>query len=283
MNTHVYKTIYVIVLLLSAYTSQAATPSALTPMATPILPAAVAAGEISPAEDVPQIRATTTKINVGLILGNFLILCLYSFPMSIGEGWALSNPMKAKKQPKTELPEMPEAIETPDKPALTISNEAPASTGDWTVLVERLSLWVQKLPSVVVGLVGGGCLMVAVVLVGAVAFALYYLFNGQPEKVGQILPWFAYWFPFALLGLVTDVPFTFNTFDWADRRQRVLLRLMVWWIPRLVIVAFMINLPILQDLDPATTALAVLVIDGVLAAFFLWLHMSRKQIRMKGI
>ncbi len=205
MNTHVYKMINVIA--------------------------------VSLAEDVPQALATTSKIDVGLILGNFLILCLYSFPMSFGEDWALSNPIKAEKH------------------------------------------WGHKLPSVVVGLVGGGCLMVGAVVAGAVAFALYYLFSDQPEKVSQILPRFAYWFPFALLGLVTDVPFTFHIFDLEDRRRKVLLRLMVWWLPRLVIVAFMINLPILQELDPATIALAVLVIDGVLAAFFLWLHRSRKQHR----
>ena len=236
MKTHIHKMIWMLVLSLSAYTSLAAAPPALPPPATPILPTAFAVDEISPAENVPQALATTSKIDVGLILGNFLILCLYSFPMSIGEGWALSSPMKAKKQ-----------------------------------------------PSVVVGLVGGGCLMTGAVVAGAIAFALYYLFSDQPEKVSQIVPRFAYWFPFALLGLVTNVPFTFHIFDLADRRRKVLLRLMVWWLPRLVIVAFMINLPILQELDPATTALAVLVIDGVLAVFFLWLYMSRKQPGITGV
>jgi len=56
------------------------------------MPAAVAAGEISPVEDTPQTEATTTKDKVGLVLGNLLILSLWSFPMSIGEGWALSVP-----------------------------------------------------------------------------------------------------------------------------------------------------------------------------------------------
>jgi len=60
-----------------------------------------------------------------------------------------------------------------------------------------------------------------------------------------------------------------------------MLRLILWWIPRLVIVAFMINLPILQDLDPATTALVVLAFDGILAAFFLLLYALRKRIGMK--
>ena len=201
------------------------------PTQTAPVPTAVAAGEITPVEDAPQTGATTTKVKVGLILGNLLILCLWSFPMSIGQGWAIADLKKAKKRPT--------------------------------------------------GLVAGGCLMAVVVVVGAGAFALYYLFSDQPETVSQIVPRFAYWFPFALLGLVTNTPFL--VFDWEDRRLRVLLRLIVFWIPRIVIVAFMINLAILQDLDPATTALAVLVIDGVLAAFFLLLYTSRKQIGMKDI
>ena len=119
----------------------------------------------------------------------------------------------------------------------------------------------------------GGCLTAVVVVLGAVAFALYYLFSGQPEQVSQILPRFAYWLPFGLLGLVTDIPF--QVFYWEDKRRRVLLRLILWWFPRLVIFAFVCNPPILQDLEPATTALVVLAIDGVLAAFFLWLYTSR--------
>jgi len=115
----------------------------------------------------------------------------------------------------------------------------------------------------------------------AVAFALYYLFTGQPEEVRQILPRFAYWFPFALLGMVTDTPF--QIFYWEDRHLRVLLRLMIWWFPRLIIIAFVSNPPILQGLAPATTALTVLAIDGVLAAFCLGLYTTREQMRMTGI
>ncbi len=207
------------------------------PTQTSPVPVAAAAGEISLVEDAPQTGATTTKDKVGLVLGNLLILSLWSFPMSIGEGWALSVP-------------------TPPH-------------------------WIKKSHRVAAGLVAGGCLMAIAVVLGAVAFALYYLFSGQPEKVSQILPRFAYWFPFALLGLVTNTPF--YVFDWEDRRLRVLLRLMVFWIPRLVIIAFVINPPILQDLDPATTALVVLAIDGVLAAFFVWLYTSREQIGMKDV
>ena len=122
----------------------------------------------------------------------------------------------------------------------------------------------------------GACLTAVVVLLGAVAFALYYHFSGQPEKVSQILPRFAYWLPFGLLGLITDVPF--QVFNWEDRRLRVFLRLILWWFPRLVIFAFVFNPPILQDLDPATTALAVLAIDSILASFFLFLHTSREHL-----
>ena len=125
--------------------------------------------------------------------------------------------------------------------------------------------------------------MATVVVVGAVAFALYYLFSDQPENVSQIIPRFTYWFPFAFLGMVTDVPFTFRIFDLENRRKKVLLRLIVWWMPRIVIVAFMLDLPIVRDLDPATTALVVLAIDGVLAAFFAWLHALRKQMRLKEV
>jgi hypothetical protein len=39
--------------------------------------------------------------------------------------------------------------------------------------------------------------------------------------------------------------------------------------------AFVANPPVLRDLDPTTTALTVLAIDGVLAAFFLWLQRKR--------
>jgi hypothetical protein len=237
MNTHVYKMICLMVLLLSAWTSQTATTSSPLPTATPIPPTAVTASETAPVEVAPQTGAATTRDKVGLILGNLLILSLWSFPMSIGEGWAFGD----LKPPR----------------------------------------WVKKPHRVAVGLVAGGCLMAVVVVVGVVAFALYYLFSGQPETVNQILPRFAYWFPFALLGLVTDVPF--KVFDLEDKRLRVLLRLIIFWFPRLVIVAFMINLPILQDLDPVTTALVVLAIDGVLTAFFLWLYTSREQIGMKDV
>ena len=42
-----------------------------------------------------------------------------------------------------------------------------------------------------------------------------------------------------------------------------------------------INPPVLQGLDPATTALAVLAIDGLLAAFCLGLYTAREQMRME--
>lgn len=239
-----------------------------------VVEATRAASEIPPVEDAPQAEATTTK--VGLILGNLLILSLYGFPLSIAEGWALADPTKAKKQPKTESPELLEAVETSGKPTPTIGGEVPASSDDWTALLEHLPHWVRKPQGVPARLVAGGCLTVVVVVAGAAAFALYYQFSGQPERVSQILPRFAYWLPFGLLGLVTDVPF--QVFDWEDRRVRVFLRLILWWFPRLVIFAFAFDLAILQDLDPATTALAVLAIDGVLAAFFLWLYTSREQI-----
>lgn len=241
-----------------------------------VIEATRAAGEISPVEDASQTEATTAKARVGLILGNLLILALYGFPMSIGEGWALADPMKAEKQRKTESSEVLEALETPDKPALTIGSEAPDSVDDWTALLERLPHWVRSPRGVPAGVVAGVCLTAVVALLGANAFAVYYHFSGQPEKISQILPRFAYWLPFGLLGLITDVPF--QVFDWEDRRLRVLLRLILWWFPRLVIFAFVFNPPILQGLDPATTALAMLAIDGVLAAFFLWLHASREKI-----
>ena len=213
---------------------------------------------------------------VGQILGDILILALYGFPLSIAEGWAFADPTKAREQPKTELSESPEAVETPAKPAPTSGDEAPASGDNWTASFGRLSDLGPRLRGVPGGLVAGGCLTVAVVVVGAVAFALYYHFSGQPEKVSQILPRFAYWLPFGLLGLITDVPF--QAFNWEDRRLRVFLRLILWWFPRIVIFAFVFNPPILQDLDPATTALAVLAIDGILASFFLFLHTSREQL-----
>ena len=212
---------------------------------------------------------------VGQILGDILILALYGFPLSIAEGWALARPTKAKKQPATELSESLEAVETPAKPTPTSGDEAPVSGNDWTASTGRLADWGPKLQGVPGGLVAGGCLTAVVVVVGAMAFALYYLLSSQPEKVSQILPRFAYWLPFGLLGLVTDVPF--QVFNWEDRRLRVFLRLILWWFPRLVIFAFVFNPPFLQDLDPATTALTVLAIDGALAGFFLWLYTRQPQ------
>ncbi|HET6447389.1 MAG TPA: hypothetical protein VFI27_22735 [candidate division Zixibacteria bacterium] len=244
------------------------------------VPTAAVANEISLVDDAPLSGAAATKVDVGLIFGNFLILCLYSFPMSFAENWAISDPGEDEKQPKTEMPEI---IESTGKPSRTIGSESPTSLDQWKSPYERLSRWALKLPRVPAGLAAGGCLMIVVVVFGAVAFALYYLFSDQPENVSQIIPRFAYWFPFALLGMVTDVPFTFRIFDLGNRRKKVLLRLVVWWFPRVIIVAFMFNLPIMRDLVPATTALVVLAIDGVIAAFFMWLRSSRKQIRMEEV
>ena len=123
--------------------------------------------------------------------------------------------------------------------------------------------------------------MVGVVALGAAAFARYYLFTGQSDEISQVLPRFAYWFPFALLGMVTEIPF--QIIYWEDKYLRVLLRLIIWWFPRLIIVAFVINPPFLQGLDPAKTALTVLAIDGVLAAFCLGLYTAREQMGMKSV
>ena len=206
-------------------------------------------------------------MSIGQIVSDIVILALYGFPLSIAEGWALADPARAEKQQKMESPEV---LEAAGKPAPAIGNDAPAASDDWTALVERLPHWVRKPHGVPAGVVAGTCLTVVVVLAGAVGFALYYHFSGQPEKVAQILPRFAYWLPFGLLGLVTDMPF--QVFSWQDRRLRVFLRLILWWFPRFVIFAFVFNPPFLRDLDPATTALVVLVIDGALALFFWWLH-----------
>jgi hypothetical protein len=65
---------------------------------------------------------------------------------------------------------------------------------------------------------------------------------------------------------------------WEDRHLRVFLLQILWWFPRLGIVAFAIYPPVLQGLDPAITALAVLAIDGVLVACSLWLYSSREWI-----
>jgi hypothetical protein len=72
-------------------------------------------------------------------------------------------------------------------------------------------------------------------------------------------------------------------FDLENRNKKVLVRLVVWWFPRFIIVAFMLNIPIVRDLDRATTVLVVLAIDIILTAFFLGLHNFRKQIGMKAV
>ncbi|HSG15991.1 MAG TPA: hypothetical protein VLE70_06670 [Anaerolineae bacterium] len=191
-------------------------------------------------------------MDVGFILSSLLILSFYAFPMSYAENWAFADPRRARKQPET-----------------------------GSSLSERLPQWMQRLPRVTAGLVAGGCLMVVVVILGALAYALYYHFSGQPEEISQIIPTFAYWFPFALLGMVADIPF--QIIYWEDTRLRVLLRLLIWWFPRVVIIAFVINPPILQDLDPAATALTILAIDGVLAAYCVGLYAAREQLWMSGI
>jgi hypothetical protein len=206
-------------------------------------------------EAAPGVTETTpVKDRIRRILGDILILSLYGFPLSIAEGWALAHLTEARQQP---------------------AKEAPAPTDDWTAWLECLPRWLREPHRVGRGLVAGGCLTVVVLVVGAAALALFYHSSGQPEQVSQVLPRFAYWLPFGLLGLVTDIPF--QVFEWADKRQRVLLRLALWWFPRVVIFAFVFNPPFLRNLDPVTTALTVLAVDAALAAFFLWLHRSRKR------
>lgn len=215
--------------------------------------------------------------DLGFIFGNLLILSLYAFPMSFAEEWAFGDPRKARKQTKKGLLELTEVTETAAESTHTVSDEATASIDNRTTISQRLPQRVQNLPCVTAGLAAGGCLMVVVVIVGVVAFGLFYLLTDQPDRVSQILPRFAYWFPFALLGMVTNSPF--QIIYWEDGRVRVLLRLMIWWFPRLVIIAFVINPLILQDLDPVKTALTVLAIDAVLAAFCLGLYTAREQMR----
>lgn len=219
--------------------------------------------------------------NLEIILGNLLILCLYSFPMSFAENWAFGNPKKGRKRPEMESAELNVITDSHANPAQENSKEPVASIGDWATVSKRLPKWAQGVRQVKAGLATGGCLMVLVVVVGAVIFALYYQITGQPELVSQIIPRFAYWFPFALLGLVCDIPF--QIFYWEDKGLRVLLRMIIWWFPRIVIVAFMFNLSILQELDPATTALTVLAIDVVLAAYCLELYAAREQMEMRGV
>jgi hypothetical protein len=251
------------------------------PIQTAPVPTDAAASEVSPVGDAPQTEATSTRDKVGVILGNLLILSLYAFPMTYAEAWAFGDPRRAIKQPKKDSSEINTATETPTKPTRTTDEEAPDPKDSRTALSQRLPRRVQELPRAATGLAAGGCLMVGVAIVGAVAFVLYYQFRGQPEKVSEILPRFAYWFPFALLGMVADVPF--RIIYWEDRRLRVLLRLVIWWFPRIIIIAFAINPPFLQDLDLAITALAVLAIDGVFAAFCLGLYAAREQMRILAI
>ena len=190
-------------------------------------------------------------MDVGFILSSLLILSFYAFPMSYAENWAFGDPKRARKQPKTD-----------------------------SSLSQRLPQSMRKMPRVTAGLAAGGCLMVVVVVLGAIGFALYYHFSGQPEEISQVIPTFVYWFPFALLGMVADIPF--QIIYWEDTRLRVLLRLVIWWFPRVVIIAFVINPPILRDLESAATALTVLAIDGVLAAYCAGLYAAREQLLMNG-
>ena len=80
--------------------------------------------------------------------------------------------------------------------------------------------------------------------------------------------------------MVTDIPF--QIIYWEKTRVRILFRLVIWWFPRVVIIAFVVNPPILQDLDLAATALTVLAIDCVLAAMCLGLYTAREQLWVNG-
>lgn len=274
MNAHLFRVLCMMTLLLTACASKTTTLSSPPPTELPISPTDIAVSEVSPVENVSETGAMSTRDKVVFILGNLLILSFYAFPMSYAINWAYGDPKKTNKQPKKEPSESDVAIETS-------VDEGPPSVDEWTRLSERLPQWVQELPRVTAGLASGGCLMVVVVILGAFAFTLYYLLSGQPEKVSEIIPRFAYWFPFALLGMVTDIPF--QIIYWEEARTRVFLRLIIWWFPRIVIIAFVINPPILHGLDPVTTALVVLAIDGVLAGYCQGLYAAREQMAAKGV
>lgn len=283
MNTQVSRLTFMMVLILCAITSLSDGPSSLAPSTRSISPPSATTSDSSPFENTLQTGAATAENSFGLILGNFLILCLYSFPMSFAENWAISDPQKDKKQSKTESSELLAATETPGKTALTSEGEAPTALDDRKTQSVHPSSWLLGLPRVPAGLAAGGFVMIIAVVLGAVGFALFYISSGQPEKVSEIIPRFAYWFPFAFLGMVTDLPFNFKMFDWENKRLRIFLRLIVWWFPRVIIVAFMFNLPIVRGLDPVTTALVVLAIDGVILAIDLMLYFSRKQAGIQAV
>ena len=279
MNKRVYRVLSLMPFLLFVCATQvSATPP---PAASPITPTTLAKSDILLAEDVTQTGASTTGEQIGSIFGSLLILSFYSFPMSFAETWAFGDPRKAKKRPKKESPGSSAATERSVEPAEALGDEAPDSADEWSSLAKHLPRWMRTLPRVTAGLLAGGLLMIVVVIAGAIAFAIYYNFSGQPEKISEIIPRFAYWFPFALLGMVTDIPF--QIVYWENARLRVLLRLVIWWFPRVVIIAFVINPPILQGLDPAATALTVLAIDGILAAFGLGLYAAREQMATNAV
>ena len=256
MIAWVFRRTLLILLLLTAFNS----------LATGLFSAASLTQPLS-----PQIESATSESSAGLIFGNFLILCFYSFPMSFAENWALAGQNKAKKRPTADGSELNGNGEASCKMTQRAGGNAPAALKDGKTRDGRSSSWLLGLPPVPAGFAKGGCLMIGVVVLGAIGFALSYLIRDQPEKIDEIIPRFAYWFPFALLGMVTDLPFTFKLFDWENQRLRIILRLIIWWLPRVIIFIFMFNLPIVRELDPLTTALIVLAIDGVIAAL-VWLR-----------
>ena len=203
-------------------------------------------------------------IDVGAVLSSILILSLYAFPMSFAETWAFGEPRKIDRRGA----EQPVEDESSDNGDLDFGKV-------WSGISERLPGRMQNLSRVSAGLTAGGCLMVVVAAAGALVFALFYHFSGRSDMVNQVIPMFAYWFPFALLGMVTDMPF--QIVYWEDTRIRVLLRLVIWWFPRVVIFAFVFDPPFLRNLDPASTALTVLAIDALLVAFCLGLYAVREQ------
>jgi hypothetical protein len=70
-------------------------------------------------------------MSIGLTLGNLIILNLWAFPLSIGEGWVLADPKFAKKEPKAEPSESLEDAEPS-------GSKAAASNDDWAAFAERL-------------------------------------------------------------------------------------------------------------------------------------------------
>lgn len=224
-------------------------------------------------------QASEQPFAVGGFLANLFIVGLYYIALRIGQGIAIGKQFGEGSWTDRFMRTMQEYAATegtgaPQARTFRQINEAQMAQ-------QTLPDSVQRVQRITGGFLYSGCLLFIFAICGSAAFAAYYFATGNPGQYSQILLRFAYWLPFALLGLVTDMPF--RVFDWKNARNRHIARVGLWWIPRIGIVVFMIYPPFLHTLDPVTTDLVVLALAAILAAIFGWAYASQERVTTRDV